>query len=544
MPNQNTWTIRLWHIEIFSGREVPVDQSLTFNTAMIVLLEGEADIARNEQVTRMGKGSACFCAGNSTFGIAPHSEAGVSAAVIYFSVYQETCSGNGHALSEAVPEGMLPSGIVGTSGSEERIGLVCRSVYENSRHPDALKRWRAQLDFQELLFAILTEYRQKSRTGKTEALERTRGYMEEHFGEELTIVMLAAMAELSPKYYVELFKKTYGVTAMEYLAQIRMNKAKQLMLGTDRLLKEVAHLVGYRDEFYFSRKFKKEFGVSPSVYMKTRKNKLAVYGSSSILGYLIPLQITPYAAPLHPKWSRDYHQALAPVMPVHLSAFRQNHNKHENLQNLADAEPELIIITAETEGWEKERLERIAPLYEMKDGAIGWRAQLLDLAKLLGKEKEAASWLAEFERTRAEATRRIRGAINGRHVVLPLRLYSDRLHINEGRGIGETLFDTLGFEPSPILAEQAAAQSGSLTLERIAEYGEAGADHIFMLVRQDSETLGYWKAMQASPEWLRIPSVRAGRVHLLPSYPWREYSPFAISRMLEELPAFFSGNNP
>ncbi len=518
------------------------DQRLTLHTTLIVVLAGEADIERGELVTRMSRGSACFCAGESTFGITPCTTQGaVSVAVLYFSLFQAD-NLYGHAFLEAAMEGILPQGIVSMTGSEDRIASLCRSIYENSRHPDGLKTWRAQIDFQEMLYSILTTWNRGVGNSKTQALEQSKKYMEEHYGEDLSVDQLAGIAELSPKYYAELFKKTYGSSAMDYLTEIRMNKAKQLMLGSDRLLREVAHRVGYRDEFYFSRKFKKVFGMSPSAYLKTQKNKLAVYGSSSVLGFLIPLQITPYAAPLHPKWSREYHHALASVVPVHLSAFRQNHNKHENLRKLAASEPELIICASGIEAWERERLQEIAPVYQMKEETLGWKNQLMELAELLDKPTEAKSWLMGFERKVHSAVQNIPELLNektGSPRILPLRLYSDKLHINEGRGVEEVLFTILGLTPVSLMKNTPSGVSLKIT-----QLADCEADHILLLVRQDTETLEYWRELQASPEWLRIRALRAGNIHVLPSYPWREYSPIAISRMLEEIPSFFSGNNP
>ena len=73
-----------------------------------------------------------------------------------------------------------------------------------------------------------------------------------------------------------------------------------------------------------------------------------MYGSTALLGYAMPLDFTPYAAPLHPKWSQHYYNMLGPDIPVHLDAYRQNHNKYANLEKLASARPELIVCA---QGW-------------------------------------------------------------------------------------------------------------------------------------------------------------------------------------------------
>lgn len=84
------------------------------------------------------------------------------------------------------------------------------------------------------------------------------------------------------------------------------------------------------------------------------------------------LNVIPYAAPLHPKWSRDYYHSFGPDIPVHLNAFRQNHNKTANLKKLEQSQPEFIICTQNLEVWEKEHLQQIAPIYELPNENMGW----------------------------------------------------------------------------------------------------------------------------------------------------------------------------
>ncbi len=70
-------------------------------------------------------------------------------------------------------------------------------------------------------------------------------------------------------YLRKLFKKEMGLTPLEYMTRMRMKKAESLLLSMgaqDYSVAEVATLCGYEDPLYFSRVFKKTFGVSPSVY--------------------------------------------------------------------------------------------------------------------------------------------------------------------------------------------------------------------------------------------------------------------------------------
>jgi len=100
------------------------------------------------------------------------------------------------------------------------------------------------------------------------SLKDIRNYIAKNHHQPLTIDHLAFISGLSPSYFGEAFKKAFGQSATDYLTELRIGHAKQLLRDTDLLFRDIARKVGYSDEFYFSRKFKKEVGVSPSSYSK------------------------------------------------------------------------------------------------------------------------------------------------------------------------------------------------------------------------------------------------------------------------------------
>lgn len=74
-------------------------------------------------------------------------------------------------------------------------------------------------------------------------------------------------------YLRKLFKKEIGVTPLEYMTRLRMKKASTMLTAqgdSDYSVAEIARLCGYEDALYFSRVFKKTFGVSPSVFVSRR----------------------------------------------------------------------------------------------------------------------------------------------------------------------------------------------------------------------------------------------------------------------------------
>ena len=73
---------------------------------------------------------------------------------------------------------------------------------------------------------------------------------------------------MSVCWFIRCFKRYMGVTPMQYLISIRMNRAKELLRNTDYSIQEISSLVGYENPLYFSRLFQRQTGRPPSVYRR------------------------------------------------------------------------------------------------------------------------------------------------------------------------------------------------------------------------------------------------------------------------------------
>lgn len=104
-------------------------------------------------------------------------------------------------------------------------------------------------------------------------VETTRGiikqaaaYIDEHYYEELTLATLADQFHVESSYFSRLFRQETGQNVMLYIAEKRIQKAKEYMLDEKRSLTEIAFLVGYDDYTYFNRVFRKIVGINPREY--------------------------------------------------------------------------------------------------------------------------------------------------------------------------------------------------------------------------------------------------------------------------------------
>ena len=123
---------------------------------------------------------------------------------------------------------------------------------------------------------LFTQYYQFSEKEKEnykvdspEFFENIKVYLSGHLSEPLSLKEISDLFAISQAYMSKLFRKYTGQSYNQYLTGIRMERAKQLMEEDSELfIKDIAEMVGYRDQFYFSRIFHSYTGQSPADYIK------------------------------------------------------------------------------------------------------------------------------------------------------------------------------------------------------------------------------------------------------------------------------------
>ncbi|MFF2090692.1 helix-turn-helix domain-containing protein [Paenibacillus sp. NPDC058174] len=101
---------------------------------------------------------------------------------------------------------------------------------------------------------------------RNQILQKAEQYIQEHFSEPITVQMVADYVYLSPEWLSTLFKKNVGMTFLDYVTHLRMEKAKELLQDVSLKIYQISSEVGYRDTVYFSKLFKKKFGYTPNEY--------------------------------------------------------------------------------------------------------------------------------------------------------------------------------------------------------------------------------------------------------------------------------------
>ncbi len=100
------------------------------------------------------------------------------------------------------------------------------------------------------------------------AITQAKRFIQEHQSEDLTLSQVARSANASTFYFCKLFKKATGLQFTKYLARVRIEKAKNLLLNPNLRISEIAYEVGFQSLTHFNRVFKKIAGQSPTDYRK------------------------------------------------------------------------------------------------------------------------------------------------------------------------------------------------------------------------------------------------------------------------------------
>lgn len=122
----------------------------------------------------------------------------------------------------------------------------------------------SKIILQQLIFEIQDNLkRQTANYATTIKIKKIIKYMNEHINSVVTLTSLSEIVTLSPTYLSRIFKESTGYSVIEFFNKMKIDKAKELISEGDKKIKEVSELLGFKDEFYFSRLFKKVEGVSP-----------------------------------------------------------------------------------------------------------------------------------------------------------------------------------------------------------------------------------------------------------------------------------------
>ncbi len=122
--------------------------------------------------------------------------------------------------------------------------------------------------FRQQALGVMTEYQALVSSSNTRPINMAKQYVQEHYQEHLSLDEISEHVGFNASYFATLFRKETNRTVVDYITEVRIKQARELLRTTRMTVQEICEAVGYRDGKYFLKTFKKETGVSPNEYRK------------------------------------------------------------------------------------------------------------------------------------------------------------------------------------------------------------------------------------------------------------------------------------
>lgn len=121
--------------------------------------------------------------------------------------------------------------------------------------------------FHQLVTDVCGQIGRTRKDDRKKAVDMAKQIISKRYDSELSIEKISRELHYSRNYFGQLFKQETGMSVNEYINQVRVQKAKELLLSGEYRIGQIAEKVGFSDQQYFSRVFKKIVGCMPSEYI-------------------------------------------------------------------------------------------------------------------------------------------------------------------------------------------------------------------------------------------------------------------------------------
>ncbi|OWA37777.1 hypothetical protein B9G55_06980 [Saccharibacillus sp. O16] len=363
--------------------------------------------------------------------------------------------------------------------------------------------------------------------------------LETRLAEDWTVTRLAEQVNLSQRQYTAAFRSITGMAPLEYIAALRIERAELLLRQGAGPLREIASQTGFRDEYYFNRRFRAATGSSPGRYAR-QKDGVAVRDSLH-RRVIVPAQ---------PKRVLYLGEAIGDLLALGIrpvggcaAASRQGLCGEESLTftELASdrdfaggqsMQPDLIICTRMDEAYCRD-WSNVAPVLAHHS----WSAleeRMLMLGHWFGCQQESEQWLERYFEAERSMWHRLGEGVRGQTASVFI-FERGRMFVMGRVGLSALLYHPNGFQPVPPLLEILRRGEGYVEIspEHAADYA---ADRIFMLMSQGASDRRMSEVFLHSAVWHQLAQSAQHGVHIVEAAHWNFIDAYSRSRLLDTLP--------
>ncbi|MFK4302867.1 AraC-like DNA-binding protein [Paenibacillus sp. RC254] len=423
---------------------------------------------------------------------------------------------------DAIPSlslsGALSPGYIAVHHPQQILQQIVQ-LYQHSRQERSRDSLGQRIQLEELIQDIVQNEPEQLATLMDERVERSILYMEQHYTDKVSIEQLAKAAGGMPRVaFSRLFRNETGLPPVEYLSNVRMTRAKQMLNVKNSRVKEVAAAVGFRSEFYFSRMFQRMVGVSPTLYMKRGRLKVAV---ASSLGFDDHLKSV----------------GIEPVCVVDLFQYPGQSNEqyaerlHSQLLELEQSNPDMIIADHYHTEFREQFKQTAAPVF-LDFSVWDWKRNFEKIVELVNREREASEMLTRLDvqiETTGQTLRRVLG--QERITIMQVSHRTIGIQGRVNHPLNELVYGELGLRPG----NQAPAELWRMELQP-KSMPVLETEHLFIHqhhVLAGSEKL--YHELTRTSVWPQIPAVRHEKVQRIPNWFVMSWTPLGRQRIMNEL---------
>ncbi|GKU77221.1 hypothetical protein L3i20_v216180 [Paenibacillus sp. L3-i20] len=466
---------------------------------IIVLSSGKGEVRIGKQCWFAKSGSLLFVNPDRIARVTSVSGAPLTGYLVTFDIVRETETDGKRAVYMDRQSEWLTDGPIAVKAIR-RAEFIAKELAMDATESS----YRKQMKLGELLDLLPIRHEDSGDKSEPDWLEAVLTYMKGNYEEKISRESLALLSGFHPDYFSKQFKKETGLSYMEYLSKIRIDKAKQYLFLGDRNLNEIAQRIGYSDGLYLSRKFKQVVGISPSRYVHKPERIVVV----ELVGELLALGVKPIAA--------SHSNSLGNLKLLHheLEDVIEIDNRLDQLHSF---QPDLVIIP---DCW------GTAEIYRHLSSSVQIKVipfdhpvrRLRELAETFNKREEMESLIAIYERKAKLIKEQLSDVIGPDETVGVYEIWQDEIWVfgnpSFGRGVFN-LYESLGLN-APLAVKKAFADASlwykNIILEDLPRFA---ADHMIISIYDEDGGRAHFDRITSSPIWRQLQAYRNGQIRMI-----------------------------
>ncbi|WP_341277947.1 helix-turn-helix domain-containing protein [Paenibacillus sp. FSL H8-0537] len=482
-------------------------QELTTYT-LIVVQQGEGVLTWNNEEHSLMYGTCFLLNPHCTIEIKNTDQSPLSLWILTFSIH----------TNESHPPSLLNAGEFSVPSFEALIREL-KEIAKHQHTADAQEKMAAHNSFQKLMGSLLQHLGPHKKTENSrQAVLEIIAKLKENYQQDVSVEELARQAKISIRRFTHWFKLLTGTNVSGFMTALRINQAKQLLLSGGRL-QEIADTVGYRDEFYFNRRFKQTVGISPGQFIRNHKKQQVNICAMSCLGHLLALGIRPIAAAKNLANNLHLRELSSDIHKVNSIPMQ--------LEEIANLQPELILAPCQND---YDKLSTIAPTLLLSGNEHNPLSLLQMLGETFNKQQEAEQWIVQYNRKTERHKARLADIFASDETFSSIEIRSDSIYVFGNfwcRG-AYNLYDGLELAAPAIIQREMINKEAYriISEEQLPLYV---GDHLFLTIVDPDR----FKQLSATLWWKSLPAVKNNHVYHTQLEKFRVSDPISLHKQLD-----------